>query len=225
MTIEHHPDDATLVSYAAGSLDEALSAVVASHLELCARCRRRVEELESLGATMLDDVEPTAMTDGAMDSFQQALESLDDKVLHIHAQRAAPEAPRPEAGRLSGPLARLVGPSFDDVPWKWLAPGIRYHKLRLSEGSEGDLRLLKIAPGRKLPEHGHGGSEMTLILSGSYRDRFGRFGPGDVADLDAEVEHQPVVCSEQACICLVASEHGARFKGWASRLLQPLVGM
>ena len=46
-----------------------------------------------------------------------------------------------------------------------------------------------------------------------------------VADLDAEVEHQPVVDSEQACICLVATEHPARFKGWISRLLQPLVGM
>ncbi len=224
MTIEHHPDEATLVSYAAGALSEALSAVAASHVELCAHCRKRVAELESVGAAMLDDVEPTAMSDESLDSFWRKLDALDDKVLRIHPERAVRETPRP-AGGLSGPLAKLVGPSLDEVPWKRLAPGIRHHKLPLSDGSRGDLRLLRIAPGRTLPEHGHGGSEMTLILRGSYHDRFGRFGPGDVADLDAEVEHQPIVDAGQECICLVACEHPARFKGWLGRLLQPLVGM
>ena len=44
MKIEHHPDESTLVSYAAGALSEALSAVTASHVELCSNCRGRVSE-------------------------------------------------------------------------------------------------------------------------------------------------------------------------------------
>ena len=37
------------------------------------------------------------------------------------------------------------------------------------------------------------GQEMTLILRGAYRDQIGRFAPGDVADLDEGIEHQPVI--------------------------------
>ncbi|MGI9382772.1 MAG: ChrR family anti-sigma-E factor [Methyloligellaceae bacterium] len=224
MIIQHHPDEATLMSYAAGTLSEALSVVVASHLELCPHCRARARELEALGAVLLDDVAPEDMSDASLAVFWQKLDALDDKVLRIHPERAAKEMTGTASG-LSGPLAKLLGRPLAEVRWKRLAPGIRYHRLPLSDPSRGDLRLLKIAPGRTLPEHGHGGSEITLILSGSYHDRFGRFGPGDVADLDAEVEHQPIVDPEQECICLVASEHPARFKGLLSRLLQPLVGM
>ncbi len=85
--------------------------------------------------------------------------------------------------------------------------------------------MLHIAPGKALPEHGHGGTEMTLVLSGAYRDELGRFGPGDVADLDEHVEHQPKVEQDAPCICLVATETPTRFKGIFSRILQPLVGI
>ena len=67
--------------------------------------------------------------------------------------------------------------------------------------------------------------EITLVLTGSYRDALGRFGPGDVADLDEDIEHQPVVDSDEPCICLVASEAPTRFKSFFGRLFQPLVGV
>jgi putative transcriptional regulator len=84
---------------------------------------------------------------------------------------------------------------------------------------------MRVATGRGVPEHGHSGSEITLVLSGSYTDRFGRFQPGDVADLDPDVEHDLKVDSAQACICLVAVESPARFKGIIARLMQPFIGI
>ena len=42
MSITHHPDDSTLMSYAAGSLPAALAVVVAAHLSVCPRCREEV---------------------------------------------------------------------------------------------------------------------------------------------------------------------------------------
>ncbi|MBO6932531.1 MAG: cupin domain-containing protein, partial [Roseibium sp.] len=65
----------------------------------------------------------------------------------------------------------------------------------------------------------------TLVLSGAYRDELGRFGPGDIADLDEHVEHQPRVEAGAPCICIVATEAPTRFKNLISRLLQPLVGI
>ncbi len=121
-------------------------------------------------------------------------------------------------------VARYLA-DLDSVPWRWLGPGVRYCQLPLSAGAKGDLRLLKIAPGRRMPEHGHGGTEMTLVLRGAYSDETGAFRSGDMQDVDGELEHQPVVDPVEGCICLVAAENPARFKGVISRLLQPWSGM
>ena len=63
---------------------------------------------------------------------------------------------------------------------------------------------MRFAPGKRIPDHGHHGSEMTLILAGAYIDEFGRFARGDIADLGDDVEHSPHVEGEEDYICLVA---------------------
>ena len=54
-TITRHPDDANLMSYAAGNLPEPLSAVVASHISLCRKCQAEMRILRSLGGALLAD--------------------------------------------------------------------------------------------------------------------------------------------------------------------------
>jgi putative transcriptional regulator len=97
--------------------------------------------------------------------------------------------------------------------------------VKLPPGARGQLKLLRIGAGRAMPEHGHGGEEITLVLKGAYRDHMGRFGAGDVADLDEDIEHKPVVEQDGDCICLVATERPTRFKSLAARLMQPFVGI
>ena len=76
-----------------------------------------------------------------------------------------------------------------------------------------------------MPDHGHGGSELTLVLDGAYADETGEFRRGDIQDVDDEVEHRPVADKELGCICLIASERPARFKSLVGRLMQPWTGM
>ena len=73
-----------------------------------------------------------------------------------------------------------------------------------------------------VPVHSHGGTELTQILRGAYHDALGHFAPGDVADLDSDVEHQPVTVPGIACICVSALDAPLRFPGWLARRLQPL---
>ena len=216
MKIAHHPDRATLMSYAAGSLDEAFATVVATHLASCAECRSQLRETEEIGGNLLEAIDAVPLDAAA---FERAMRRLNEPVEQTLVE---PEQRKPS---LSRPLARLVGDGLDDVAWKTVAPGVAMHRLPTSKAARGSLRLLKIAPGKKIPEHGHGGTEITLVLTGSYRDAFGRFGPGDVADLDENVEHQPTVDSSEPCICLVATEAPTRFKSFFGRLFQPLVGI
>jgi putative transcriptional regulator len=213
--IEHHPDTATLASYAAGSLDEAFATVVAAHLASCVKCRARLYEIEEVGGTMLETIDAVGLNEAAL---ERAMSRLDEP----SEERAEPRSAEQSVPR---PLGRLVTAPLDAIAWKSVAPGVAVHRLPTSKAARGSLTLLKIAPGKKIPEHGHGGMEITLVLTGSYRDALGRFGPGDVADLDEDIEHQPVVDSDEPCICLVASEAPTRFKSFFGRLFQPLVGV
>ena len=56
-------------------------------------------------------------------------------------------------------------------------------------------------------------------------DERGTYGPGDVAERDDEAHHAPVVVGGQTCLCLIAVEGRLRFRHWALRLLQPLIGV
>ena len=67
--------------------------------------------------------------------------------------------------------------------------------------------------------------ELTLVLRGAYQDETGQFRVGDAADLDESIEHRPVADPEAGCICVLAFERPARFKGLLPRLLQPLTGL
>ena len=218
-TITRHPDDANLMSFAAGALAEPLAAALASHVAMCPRCRNEMRLLRSLGGVLLSDVTPIGL--GGHEPVVPAREPSPS-----HERRPAAVGPGAVGTiGLPKPIAEKYKLDLESVPWRWLGPGIRYHALLLSPGVVGDLRLLKIAAGRKMAEHGHGGTEMTLVLSGAFRDVSGKFGPGDIQDVDDDVEHRPVVDAELGCICLVASEQQARFKGLFSRLLQPWTGL
>ena len=81
---------------------------------------------------------------------------------------------------------------------------------------------MKLAPGCKLPVHGHGGSELTLVLDGAVADRRGRYHVGDLQELDEEIEHQPVADKALGCTCLVAAERAPRLKGFRGLVLRLL---
>jgi putative transcriptional regulator len=212
----HHLDHSTVLAYAAGTLDEAFTIVVASHLALCPNCRKAVHEAEALGGELLSQLGDSAVS---ADCRAKTLAALDQATLH----RLPVAPPRTE---MPVPLARLLNASsFNDIAWKTKAPGVAMFDIKLPPHARGQLKLLRIGAGRAMPEHGHGGEEITLVLQGAYRDHMGRFARGDVADLDEDIEHKPVVEQDGDCICLVATEAPTRFKSLAARLMQPFVGI
>ncbi len=216
MSMKHHLDDATLMSCAAGSQPEALAAVVGSHLAVCHQCASALKGFERIGAAMFDDITPAPVARPVPVVTMRAAETEEDQQ-KIKSTELSGDVPRH--------LVALVGRHLDSIQWKRLASGIWHYPLPLSQGADGDLRLIKVAPGVALPEHGHGGSEMTMVLRGSYRDKVGEFRAGDVADLGDDIEHAPVADPVTGCICLVATDKPAKFKGLVARLLQPLTGM
>ena len=215
MNITHHLDDATILAFAAGTVGEAHGILVASHVAMCSICRAAVRNAESLGGGILASQVEAPVSDLCRAA---TLASLD-----------AVMAPKPQPKKQSDlPLAlarALGGISMAEIKWRKKAPGVAVFDVPLSKGTKTKLKLMRLGHGRAMPEHGHGGEELTLILKGSYHDHMGRFAPGDVADLDHEIEHQPIVDSDEDCICVVAFETQAKFKSIWARLAQPFVGI
>lgn len=217
MKIHHHLDPSTLMSCAAGSQPEALAAVVASHLSVCPQCRAELRKHEEIGVALFDALSPAAVTRDAPVVALRARES--------ESEVAELDPPKVRDADIPAPLRAVLDGDLSSIRWRRLAPGVWHYPLGLSPDAEGDLRLLKIAPGMTMPDHGHGGSELTLVLKGSYTDAFGTYGRGDVADLGDDVDHQPVADADEGCICLIATDRKARFKGFLARMVQPLTGL
>ncbi|MBL8645213.1 MAG: cupin domain-containing protein [Rhodospirillaceae bacterium] len=192
----HHPQGDALWAYAAGTLDEASSVLVATHLALCPSCRADVARMEAMGGEMLEDVGTAAMSASA---FTDILSRIDEPVEAKPAAQPVRAAhndtllPRPLRDYVSG-----------DAPWKKLTTGVEYIDLKVrAEGRRA--RLLKIAPGTRVPRHGHSGEEMTMVLAGGYSDEFGSYARGDVETADVSHVHQPVADAGEPCICLTVT--------------------
>lgn len=208
MTINHHLTDDLLMAYAAGSLPEAFALVAATHISLCDECRARLGAFEALGGAVLEG-DAVAMAD---DSLAACLARIDRPV--------ADSPPPVRRGPLPGPLMAYVGGGLDAVKWKPLGMGVRQAILPTSR--RASARLLYIPAGQAVPDHGHRGLELTMVLQGAFRDATARFGPGDVEVAGEELEHTPVAEAGVDCICLAATDAPLRFSGLLPRLLQPL---
>ncbi len=225
MRPHHHLDDATLMSLAAGALPAPLAVVASAHLERCAECRQRLRAAEAIGAALLEQTQPegdSAQRDALRDVMLARLESeatVDASKVTALRANTAPLREGVDPDRLPAALQPYFGERLSTVRWKWIGPGMYCTRAR----DMPSLIMLKIAPGKSLPVHSHGGSELTQVLQGSYNDALGLFAAGDIADLDSDVEHQPVTAPGVPCICVSALDAPLVFSGWFARKLQRFV--
>jgi putative transcriptional regulator len=97
------------------------------------------------------------------------------------------------------PLRSRVGP-LGDGDWQRLVPGLIQHVPL--DADRGTLRLVRMRPGAVVPDHGHQGEELNLVLSGGFLDRGEHFDRGDLAVADADVEHDLRVDPGEHCVIL-----------------------
>lgn len=214
MAIKHHLSDSLLSGYAAGALPEAFSLVIATHVSMCDECRARLGAFEAVGGALLDG-------GGADDAALPALapDSLQATMARIAEMEPQP-APQPQArrGLFPAPLSEYAGAGPDRVRWRAIGGGVRQAILPTS--GQATVRLLHIPGGVAVPDHGHNGIEVTLVLQGAFRDENDRFGPGDVEIADPSVEHTPVAEAGMDCICLAVTDAPLRFNAVLPRLAQ-----
>ncbi|NNK78202.1 MAG: transcriptional regulator [Litoreibacter sp.] len=219
--IKHHLTDKILLGYAAGTLPEAFSLVVATHISMCDECRARLGAFDAIGGTLLESSDD--LMDGNMPAvdFDATLERIEAGSGDEEAEKSAPiEAPE-SASTLPVALQNYIGGDLDAVKWRPVGMGVRQAILKTSRSAS--VRLLHIPAGTAVPDHGHHGTEMTIVLQGAFRDEFDRFGPGDVEIATEDLEHTPVAEEGVDCICLAATDAPLKFNGLLQRIAQPFL--
>ena len=210
MKINHHLNEQLLLGYAAGILPEAFDLVVATHVSMCDQCRADLASYEAIGGDHIatSDVKPVSD-----DSFAMTMAK-------VKAMKAlTPAKPSPDAV-LPAPLQKYIGGDVDAIRWRNLGMGVKQSILKTSKGATA--RLLHIDAGCAVPDHGHHGTELTLVLKGAFSDHVDRFARGDIEIADEDLEHVPVAEKGEDCICLAATDAKLRFNAFLPKLLQPI---
>lgn len=220
MTIQFHPSDETLARYAAGTLPAGVAVVIASHVEGCACCQKAVRAFEAVAGSLLDREVDTGLSD---DLLARTLTALDrepprDRTALRKAILASPR--RPDGIILPRALDRC-----DATPWRWIAPGIHLSRVSVPDAPDANVILLKVAPNKIMPEHGHSGTEYTQVLTGTLIDGDIHMQPGDLIEAGHEIEHQPVAGPESVCISLAAVEGKLQVDSFIGRMVLSMVGL
>ncbi len=217
MAILHHPSDALLLDYASGAMAEPYGLAVATHATLCPACRMRIAQTEALGGVLLDCLAPAPLPRA---SLTEAVERLGQEVC-TPATVCSPISPQDPV--LTQPLLSYSGREPGRLRWRRIGPGA--YQAVIARSKKGTARLLRIPAGRPVPEHSHGGLELTLVLAGAFCDATGEYRRGDLQEADETLKHQPHAAPGEDCICLAVTDAPPRYSSLPARLLQPFLGL
>ncbi|MBB3169328.1 ChrR family anti-sigma-E factor [Simiduia aestuariiviva] len=209
--IKHHPDDNLLIEFSAGTLAFGQSIAVSSHLHFCHHCQQRVERLNHVGASLLTDVESVPVSDDLLDS--------------VMAQLDAPTPKRKPAAPSNQKMPRVIDKILSKqgkAKWEFLTPSLDMARLHTGQ-QQFEVALHRIKAGGSVAQHDHRGTEITLVLDGSFSDENGIYNEGDFLVRDAGQVHRPLASRDAPCICLSVVAAPVRMTGPFMRLLNPFL--
>lgn len=186
--------------------------VVDAHLMRCPGCRDSVALLTDTAGAVLSGLPDARLQPQALPS---ALERLDA------SPPAAVEPPSPAIHEVELPP---LADAFGFRRWRWVAPGIRLAESHAPSEEGWKTFLLKVAPGRSLPTHGHDGGELVCVLQGGFTDGERWFSKGDFAEAEGADTHRLTAARDEVCICIVSTQAPLKWCGW-TRWLQPFIGV
>lgn len=226
--VKFHPDDDILSQFVRGELTTGNSVIVSAHMQMCKACSERVDELQSLAATSwVESTETDSPEAGSTETERPAADSKPYATLVAdivkNPQMKAEEENElvavelevlDESIRLPRVLAKAMA---QGLKWQRLPGGVTEANLYLDDATR--CEFIYIPPASKVPTHTHIGTEMTLILHGSFHDDMGEYRRADFTLRDPQHTHQPI--SDEGCLCFAVLDSPLRFTEGLAKLMNP----
>ncbi len=184
---------AFMMDFASGNLStgERLAAHLHFTLSGSGALSRRV--LDSVGGSLLE----------AAGEQKLSREFLSDAPFGVDG-----EADGDDDDVMSRAVAHYANSDLTKLKWRRSLLGMLERQTEFETAS-----LLRLDPGQKAPRHGHGKSDVTVVLCGAFADEFGVYEKGALAFSYPGLKHQPEAIGDETCICLLASPDGRPLTG------------
>ena len=213
--IKHPPDARLLTEFSSGTLPLAQSACVSLHLKYCEMCQRNHRQLQQLGSALFEKLSPQQVDDSLLDTV---MARLDEKPPLSYP----PVTEKSADGGYPGLVQRLMKGDYDELDWQKVTASLRISHLQTGDPAN-EFALYHISAGGSIPKHTHRGTELTLVLDGSFSDEEGIYQQGDFLMRDAQHAHTPTAAQDADCVCIGVLDAPIRFTGWKHRMLNPFL--
>lgn len=206
---------ALLARYATGNLPAPATAFVKAHLELKSDRRGIVEDFEHMCGSALNAIEPVELSN--KQSNLEAIFASAEPEIEVPA-----EVTNDASGIIPHALRDYVTMDVNDIPWKSKLPGFKEYEIGTIDGCE--ISMFWIKAGRAMPRHTHEGTELFMVLDGSFTDETGRYARGDISIADESVDHRPVAGKEGPCIGFSITDAPLKLTGSIYQRIGDLLG-
>jgi len=212
----HHPTEELLKSFNEGLLSIGFSVAVSAHLEFCDDCRRLADGQRSELASAWLQAESEDNTPD-FSSIEQLLDNITSQPQEFEEQFFEPLELRIE--ERSAVLPRVLTRAVQQrVSWRNIGGGVKTASLKLDR--EGNCDFMYMKPGVKGVTHTHHGTEVMVVLDGSFVDELGEYRRGDFVMRNPEHTHTPG--SSEGCLCYSYLDSPLHFTSGLARLLNPM---
>ena len=228
--ITHHPDDNLLTEYSSGSLANALGVIVCAHLQACPHCRKRVEQLNKLGAAILNQSVAEAIQPESFEQLMTRIRAQNvetggknkiSKPLEKSQDLHSTYANDPLLKQVPKIIAKLL-PRDGKLKRERVSGALKTARLTTGQ-SQYEVAFQRIRSGGKVVEHDHRGLEVTMVLCGSFSDQDGVYNQGDFLVRNPGEVHRPTATQNQDCLCISVVEAPVKVTGLFGKLVNPFL--
>lgn len=189
-------DDGILLDQAAGNGPRAVQLLAECQTAMNPLARSVAHSAETAFVAMLTQLPRSDVSPDMLARILGTPQLHDDEAITVKSSTSALPA------ALQSALDRQTG---GELRWNRRLGGVR--EIILDEFCEGETEasLVQLMPGGGIPDHDHGGDELTLILSGAFHDGRALYRAGELCSASSGLRHRPRVAGDEACVCLVVS--------------------
>lgn len=185
MRLYENTYSAFMLDYASGALSPAERLAGDLHVTLSREGRSMRRMLDTLGGLLLERAGPS------------------------ETPRMGDPGSRAAGGGAPSHLAPYLGQDLLERRWRKSIFGLKTLPTNTPMAS-----LVRLDPGERAPEHGHGRRDVTVVLRGSFADSYGVYETGDLAFAEPGMRHDPRAVGGDPCVCLIATEPGRPIMGF-----------
>ncbi|MEM8799963.1 MAG: ChrR family anti-sigma-E factor [Pseudomonadota bacterium] len=212
-----------LLDFATGAVSEPVALALATHASLNNEAAADLARLNQVGGALLETEMGSDINESALDAL---LDRLDDEPALV----ARPAFDDETKAIIPEPLRGYLPSSLKDLNWRRSTAGVEEADLLVphgqdnaADGADYRVALLRIEPGREVPQHTHRGQELTVVLDGSYCDAENCFRRGDIEIADGDTDHAPLADAVTGCLCLIVMDAPLKLTGPIGRWLNPFI--